>query len=70
MPAPKLTGEIIDAAVEGFDSQKRRLDAQTAELRQMLNSNPTGSAATSARQEECSEGAVEAQPGGKGWDRE
>jgi len=33
---PKLTQEIIDAAIEGFENQKRRIDAQIAELRAML----------------------------------
>jgi hypothetical protein len=35
---PKLTKEIIDAAIEGFESQKRRIDIQIAELRAMLPS--------------------------------
>ena len=48
MPTPKLTNEIINAAIEGFESQKRRLDAQIAELRQMLNGGPAHSTATSA----------------------
>jgi hypothetical protein len=33
---PKLTQGIIEAAIEGFESQKRRIDAQIAELRAML----------------------------------
>lgn len=33
----KLTAEIIYAAIEGFESQKRRIDAQIDELRQLLN---------------------------------
>ena len=32
MPAPKLTNEIIIAAIAGFESQKTRIDAQIAEL--------------------------------------
>jgi hypothetical protein len=32
----KLTAEIIYAAIEGFESQKRRIDAQIDELRQLL----------------------------------
>lgn len=32
----KLTAEIINAAIEGFESQKRRIDAQIDELRQLL----------------------------------
>jgi hypothetical protein len=33
MAQPKLTNEIIDAAIFGFEEQKRRLDAQIAALR-------------------------------------
>jgi hypothetical protein len=36
MPTPKLTNDIITAAIEGFESQKRRIDGQIAELRAML----------------------------------
>ena len=35
MPA-KLTPEIITAAIEGFEAQKTRIDAQIAELRAVL----------------------------------
>ncbi len=35
----KLTPEILTAAIEGFESQKRRLDEEIAELRQMLDGN-------------------------------
>ena len=42
----KLTTEIINAAILGFESQKRRIDAQIAELRQMLTGTPTATAAT------------------------
>jgi hypothetical protein len=45
MPTQKLTAEIINAAIEGFDSQKRRIDSQIDELRQLLNG---GSAETGA----------------------
>ncbi len=37
MPTNKLTPEIITAAIEGFETQRQRIDAQIAELRQMLN---------------------------------
>ena len=47
MPTHKLTPEIITAAVEGFEQQKLRIDAQIAELRQMLTGTPTGTAASS-----------------------
>ena len=45
MPTHKLTPEIITAAVEGFEQQKLRIDAQIAELRQMLTGTPTATAA-------------------------
>jgi hypothetical protein len=45
MPTQKLTPEIIHAAIEGFESQKRRIDSQIEELRQLLNG---GSAETGA----------------------
>jgi hypothetical protein len=45
MPTHKLTAEIITAAVEGFEQQKLRIDAQIAELRQMLHGGPTETAA-------------------------
>jgi hypothetical protein len=35
----RLTQEIIDAAIEGFESQKKRIDAQIAELRGLGNGN-------------------------------
>src|ERR1039458_203525 len=41
MPTHKLTPEIINAAVEGFEQQKLRIDAQIAELRAMLTGTPT-----------------------------
>jgi cell division septum initiation protein DivIVA len=48
MPINKLTPEIITAAIEGFESQKRRLDDQIAELRAML---PGGTSETVAATE-------------------
>lgn len=33
---PKLTHEIITAAIEGFETQKKRIDDQIAELRTLL----------------------------------
>src|ERR1035441_10483590 len=41
MPTPKLNAEIIAAAIEGFESQKRRMDAQIGELRAMLSGGRT-----------------------------
>lgn len=37
MPKDTLTPEIISAAIEGFDAQKRRIDEQIAALRAMLS---------------------------------
>ena len=34
---PKLTNEIIAAAILGFEEQKKHIDAQIAELREMLD---------------------------------
>jgi hypothetical protein len=36
MPTPKFTTEILAAAIEGFEQQKLRMDAQIAELRAMM----------------------------------
>jgi hypothetical protein len=36
MPTPKLTAEIITAAIDGYELQKTRIDATIAELRAML----------------------------------
>lgn len=41
---PKLTKEMIEAAIQGFESQKQHIDSQVAELRAMLSSNANGSA--------------------------
>jgi hypothetical protein len=49
---PKLTREILTAAIAGFEEQKKQLDSQIAELRQMLNpavTNGAGPAPTKAR---------------------
>jgi len=40
----KLTNTIIEAAIDGFEAQKKKLDLQIAELRGLLS----GSVATSA----------------------
>jgi len=42
-----LTKEIIEAAIQGFEAQKQHIDAQLAELRDMLSSASAGSAPTS-----------------------
>ena len=41
---PKLTQEIITAAIDGFESQKTRIDAQIQELRAILSGSPAESA--------------------------
>jgi len=43
----KLTAEIIVAAIEGFESQKRRIDSRIDELRQLLDGDRKEAAATS-----------------------
>ena len=45
MSTPNLTNEIITAAIEGFEAQKTRIDAQIAELRALLTGGATKSAA-------------------------
>src|ERR1035437_1537111 len=66
MPTHKLTPEIINAAVEGFEQQKLRIDAQIAELRAMLTGTPTEPAATP----ESLKGASSAESVGRFWFRE
>ena len=46
MPKAKLTKPIIEAAIAGFEAQKKSIDAEIAELRAML----TGSSETVADQ--------------------
>ena len=41
MPQSQLTKEILTAALEGFEVQKRRLDDQIAELKAMLSGEST-----------------------------
>src|SRR5471030_167021 len=41
MPTPRLNAEIIAAAIEGFESQKRRIDTQIGELRALLSGGRT-----------------------------
>ena len=43
-----LNPQIIAAAIEGFESQKKRLDAQIRELRKMLNGRRTETDAAEA----------------------
>ena len=44
MPTAKLTHTIIEAALSGFEAQKKDIDAQIAALRAMLTSAPAGAA--------------------------
>lgn len=41
----KLSHEIITAAIAGFEAQKKRIDAQIAELRNILNGERTAEGA-------------------------
>jgi hypothetical protein len=45
MPTPKLTNEIISAAILGFEEQKRHLDTRIAELRALQTGASTEAAA-------------------------
>jgi hypothetical protein len=47
MPIPRLTKEIVEAAIFGFEEQKRKLDAQIADLR-VLFPNGHGTARPNA----------------------
>ncbi len=42
----KLDNEILTAAIEGFEAQKQRIDAQIAEIRQQLHGGSAAPAAT------------------------
>jgi len=46
MPTPKLTAEIITAAIQGFEFQKTSIDGKIAELRALLAAGPAETAAT------------------------
>jgi hypothetical protein len=46
MPTPKLTKEMVAAAILGFEAEKRGIDAQMAELRAFLSGEPAESAPT------------------------
>jgi hypothetical protein len=49
MLTPKISNEIINAAIEGFESQKQRIDDQIAELRQMLTDGSDSEGTTAPR---------------------
>jgi hypothetical protein len=42
----KLTNTIIEAAIDGFEAQKRALDTQIVVLRSMLSGAPSEAATT------------------------
>jgi hypothetical protein len=44
MPTTKITTEIINAAILGFEEQKRGIDLRIAALRAMLPGGPAGGA--------------------------
>jgi peptidoglycan hydrolase CwlO-like protein len=44
MPTPTLTNAIIEAAIDGFEAQKQKINAQIAELRALLNGHAAESA--------------------------
>jgi hypothetical protein len=56
MATSKLTDEIIDAAILGFEEQKRRLDAQLAELRAMRSGQPVSAPATAPKRKMSAKG--------------
>jgi hypothetical protein len=45
MPQPKLTPEIVAAAIAGFEQQKNAIDDQISELRELLNGSSKVAAA-------------------------
>ena len=45
MPRRKQSNQILEAAIEGFEAQKLRIQNQIAELRRMLSGEPAQSAA-------------------------
>jgi hypothetical protein len=46
MPTPKLTAEIITAAIDGYEFQKTAIDAKIAELKALLPGGSPEAAAT------------------------
>lgn len=43
----RITNEMIEAAITGFEAQKKHIDGQIAELRGMLSGSSSGSATVS-----------------------
>jgi hypothetical protein len=50
MANPKLTDAIIEAAITGFEEQKRKIDEQISELRSMRAGSPAPSASAPEKQ--------------------
>jgi hypothetical protein len=50
MQTRQFTAEILDAAIEGFEARKVRIDEQIAQVRQLLNGNQPVAASTSEPQ--------------------
>ena len=48
----KFTPAIINAAIDGFENQKREIDQQIAELRGMLNGASSDAAPTTSKRDE------------------
>jgi hypothetical protein len=52
MQTRQLTAEILDAAIEGFEARKLRIDEQIAQVRQLLNGHNPVAASTPEPQNE------------------
>jgi hypothetical protein len=52
MQTRQLTAEILDAAIEGFEARKLRIDEQIAQVRQLLNGHNPVAASRSEPQNE------------------
>jgi len=56
----KLNTEIVAAAIGGFEEQKKRIDAQIAELRNMLNPSAADGGAAAPKEGRRMSAAVRA----------
>jgi hypothetical protein len=52
MQTRQLTAEILNAAIEGFEARKLRIDEQIAQVRQLLNGHNPVAASTSEPQKQ------------------
>ena len=52
MQTRQLTAAILDAAIEGFEAQKRRIDEQIAQVRQLQNGHQPVATTTSEPQKQ------------------